>query len=399
VNIPHSDTLIVGGGIMGITTALALRARGQTVTLIDAGAIPHPLAASTDISKVIRIAYGADEFYMALGEAAMRGWHDWNAAWDAPLYHEVGTLMLTRAPMQPGDFEYESMQTFAKRGHQPERLDADAIVRRYPMWQHGSHVDGFYHAQSGYAESGRVVAALAEQARRAGAVIHEGQTFGALVEEDGRVIGVQTREGATFRAGHTLIAAGTWSHVLLPELAPFMRSTGHPVFHLQVEQPERFAGDQFPVFTADISHTGWYGFPLHPRENVIKIANHGAGQLMHPERDARIVTADDERAMRAFLARTFPALANAPVVYTRRCLYCDVFDGDFWIDRHPTRANLTVAAGGSGHAFKFAPVLGDIIADAIEGRPNTWLQRFKWRDLSAATGAIEASRYAGAIQA
>ncbi|MDZ4765899.1 MAG: FAD-dependent oxidoreductase [Chloroflexota bacterium] len=394
---PQSDILIVGGGIMGISTALELRARGQSVTIIDPGPLPHPLAASTDISKVVRIAYGADEFYMALGEVAMRGWHDWNAAWGEPLYHEVGTLMITRAPMQPGDFEYDSRQTFHQRGHQPDILDADEITRRYPAWKHGTYVDGFYHAGSGYAESGRVVAALIEQARREGVTIYEGQTFAALIEADGRVVGVRTREGATFRAGQTLVAAGTWTHVLIPELAPFMRSTGHPVFHLKTDQPEAFMPSVFPVFTADISHTGWYGFPIHPREGVIKIANHGAGQLLHPENDPRVVTADDEAALRSMLADTFPALLDAPIVYTRRCVYCDVFDGDFWIDRHPERAGLTVAAGGSGHAFKFAPVLGGIIADAVEGRANEWLHRFCWRDRASAPKKAEASRYQGAL--
>lgn len=389
------DILIVGGGIMGITAALELRSRGRSVALINPDALPHPLAASTDISKVIRIAYGADEFYMALGEVAIRGWHDWNAAWDEPLYHEVGTLMITRNPMQPGDFEYESMLTFAKRGHNPERLDADEIVRRYPMWKHGTYVDGFYHAQSGWAESGRVVGALANQARSAGVSIFEGQTFASFIESDGKIIGVRTREGECYHAGHILVAAGTWTPVLIPELARFMKSTGHPVFHLQTDQPEKFVPPEFPVFTADISHTGWYGFPLHPREKVIKIAVHGLGLTMHPENDPRVVTADDEAKLRAMLADTFPALANAPVVYTRRCLYSDVLDENFWIDRHPAHANLTVAAGGSGHAFKFAPVLGGIIADAVDARPNEWLHRFAWRDLTPQTEGTEASRWHG----
>ena len=115
----------------------------------------------------------------------------------------------------------------------------------------------------------------------------------------------------------------------------------------------------------------------------VKVANHGVGQVLHPEQDERVVTSSDIAQLRAFLATTLPALADAPLVATRRCLYVDTPDGDFWIDRHPDYVGLTVATGDSGHGFKFAPILGELIADAIEGKPNHWLARFRWRDFSA----------------
>ena len=76
---------------------------------------------------------------------------------------------------------------------------------------------------------------------------------------------------------------------------------------------------------------------------------------------------------------SLPALSGAPVASTRLCLYCDTFDGDFWIDRDSDRAGLIVAAGDSGHGSKFAPVLGPLIADVVERRPNPWSSRFAWR--------------------
>ncbi|MEZ4518282.1 MAG: FAD-dependent oxidoreductase [Chloroflexota bacterium] len=103
----------------------------------------------------------------------------------------------------------------------------------------------------------------------------------------------------------------------------------------------------------------------------------------------------DEAALRTFLENTFPALVDAPIVYTRRCLYCDTRDEHFWIDRHPEVEGLTVATGGSGHGFKFAPVLGDLIADAAESLPNPWLEKFRWRDLSDRAGGEEAARFHG----
>src|SRR6187431_2013848 len=99
---------VVGGGIFGVTAALAMRERGHDVSLHDPGPLPHPLAESTDISKVVRLDYGADEDYTALMERALDGWRGWNAAWREPLFHETGVLFVCRDEMAPGGFEYES---------------------------------------------------------------------------------------------------------------------------------------------------------------------------------------------------------------------------------------------------------------------------------------------------
>jgi glycine/D-amino acid oxidase-like deaminating enzyme len=388
------DVIVVGGGIFGVTAALELRQRGHDVLVLDPGPLPHPLAASTDISKVVRMEYGADEQYMEMVEQALPGWRQWNEALGAPLYHEVGVLMLTREPMAAGGFEHESYQLLRRRGHDDvQRLDEAEIARRFPAWQSGAFVDGFYHAEGGYAESGRVVAALMRLGQREGVRFHPGQKVVELVTDGERVSGVRTVEGEQFAAGQVLIAAGTWTHELVPELKPYMRSVGQPVFHLKATEAALFTPPQFPVFTADVARTGWYGFPLHPHERVVKVANHGAGHLLHPEQDERLVSEAEEEQLRAFLAAYLPALADAPVVYRRCCLYCDTLDEHLWIDQHPQREGLVVAAGGSGHGFKFAPVLGPLIADAVEGKENRWLERFRWRTLAPGTRGEEAARY------
>jgi glycine/D-amino acid oxidase-like deaminating enzyme len=180
-----------------------------------------------------------------------------------------------------------------------------------------------------------------------------------------------------------VLCAGSWTADLVPGLAPSLRATGQPVFHLRPAEPARFAGERFPVFCADIARTGWYGFPVN-RDGVLKIANHGVG--------AAELTAAHDTALRDFLRDCLPELADAPIVHRRRCVYCDTADGHFWIAADPARPRLIVAAGGSGHAFKFAPLLGDLIADAVEGRPGP--ARFRWRPELAAHGdSEEAARH------
>ena len=113
---------------------------------------------------------------------------------------------------------------------------------------------------------------------------------------------------------------------------------------------------------------------------------------MHPEA-RETVDANHEARTRKFLSSAIPALSDAPIAYRRICMYCDTFDGNFLIGHDPDREGLVVAAGGSGHAFKFAPVLGEIVADAVEHQHNKWGSRFAWREARAFGN--EEARYTG----
>jgi glycine/D-amino acid oxidase-like deaminating enzyme len=252
------DVIVIGAGIFGITAVLELQRRGYETAVLDPGPLPHPLAASTDISKVIRMEYGADETYMAMVETSLAGWQQWNEGWREPLYHECGVIMLTQEPMTSGGFEHESYQLLLKRGHKPERLNTDEIRRRFPAWNADLYVDGFFHAKAGYAESGRVVTALLQQAKQAGTAVHPNQTVSEIIVKDGRVTGLRTQEGETFHTPHVLVAAGTWTHLLVPDLAPFMRSVGQPVFHLQLDAKTAPRGSppNFVVCAAGLNNTG-----------------------------------------------------------------------------------------------------------------------------------------------
>lgn len=388
--------VVVGAGIFGITAALELRRRGHRVTVVDPGPLPHPLAASTDISKVIRMEYGPDESYMALMEEARDGWIAWNASWwDAgvdPLFQETGVLMVCRDPMASGGFEFESWEMLRTRGHRPERIDAAGLTRRFPAWSTGRYVDGFFHHKGGYAESGRVVEAVARWAVAAGVELQLGRRISGLAERRGRVVGVRDHAGALIDADDVVLACGAWTGKLLG-LAQAIRPTGHPVFHLRPEDEEPFAPARFPTFTADVARTGYYGFPAN-RDGIVKIANHGVGLEIDPDAPRQVTTRQREQ-LHAFLEETFPELLKAPIVFTRLCLYADTQDEDFWIARDPDRQGLTVTTGGSGHGFKFAPILGGLAADAVEGITNPWLEKFRWRPEVVLARGKEAARYHG----
>jgi sarcosine oxidase / L-pipecolate oxidase len=384
--------IIVGAGINGVTAAIELKRRGHEVVLVDPGPLPHPLAASTDISKAVRAAYGADEDYTALAERSIKIWRRWNDEFAAHLYHEVGFLFLRRRRLQPGDFEYESFRLLQERGHVLERMNPARLRQRFPAWNAERYEDGFFESKAGYMESGRVIAALVARAKSIGVKLREGSIFADLEEKDDRVAGIVLRNGARIAGDVVVFATGAWTPYLLPFTRDFLRATGHPVFHLKPRNPELFLPERFPIFGADISTTGYYGFPLS-REGVVKVANHGPGREMSPDSAERTVTPEEENNMRKFLSETFPTLVDAPIVYTRICLYCDTHDGHFWIAPDPQRRGLIIAAGDNGHGAKFAPLLGGIIADAVEGKDNPILHKFRWRPEVRVGSGKEAARF------
>lgn len=373
--------LVVGGGIFGASAARVLAQRGHAVTLISPTRGPHPQASTTDISKVVRMDYGLDPLYTELMEQAM-------PLWEAdPLYHPDGFLILRRDAMVPGGFEHDSFSMLTRRGHAVERMTSQTLAERHPAWSAERYPDGYHNPRAGWAESGAILARALQQAEAAGVICRTARVTELLGTST--VTGVQTADGQRISGQHVLIAAGAWTTTILPELEAVMAPIAQPVMHFRPTNPSAYSAPAFPTWAADISGTGWYGFPVNA-DGILKVANHGPGMRIDPDGD-RTVPSTIEPMSRAFFAQTFPGLVDAPLHSSRLCLYCDTFDGDFWIDRHPTRAGLSVAAGGSGHGFKFAPLLGALIADVVEG--GAPIPRFAWR--TRGTHKTEQARFNG----
>jgi glycine/D-amino acid oxidase-like deaminating enzyme len=389
-----SKVIVVGAGINGVTAAIELKKRGHSVVLVDPGPLPHPLAASTDISKAVRAAYGADEDYTALAEHSIKLWRKWNEEFGIELYHKVGVMFVRRREMKPGDFEYESFKMLQKRGLKVERMNSAQLWRGFPAWNPELFRDGILEVEAGYAESGRAVGALAKHAASIGVELRSSSRFTHLSERDHRIEGIVLDNGERIIGDRIVMAVGAWTPYLLPFTKKFFRASGQPVFHLKPPRPELFRRDRFPVFGADITTTGYYGFPLN-RDGIVKIANHGPGREMSPDSPQRAVTSEEEENLREFLSWAFPTLADAPIVYTRVCMYCDTHDGNFWIAPDPEREGLVIAAGDCGHGFKFAPVLGEIIADAVEEKSNPILEKFRWRPEVRAGSGTDVARFQG----
>ncbi len=372
-----NSIIVVGAGVFGASAALELRKRGHEVTLLDPGPVPHVLAASTDISKVLRMDYGSDEFYMELMEASFEGWDRWNESWGVQLFHQTGVLVLAGKPMQSGGFEQDSLEMLRKRGHSPTHMTQLELSDRFPAWNFEGYPEGYFNPRAGWAESGEVVARLISEGKTLGVRVRGSAALESLLEEGSKIVGLRTNTGDEHRADVVVVATGAWTPSLLPHLTDLMWSVGQPVFHFLVEDPAAYQPPAFTTWNADIGNSGWYGFPALD-DGTLKIANHGPGTLQSADAP-REVGADAEQHFRRFFEHALPGLVDAPVISSRLCMYCDTWDGNFLIDHDPDRPGLVVATGGSGHGFKFAPMLGPIIADVVERKPNKFSERFRWR--------------------
>lgn len=382
---------MVGAGIFGLAGALELADRGYQVTIVNAGPIPHPSAASNDVSRMVRMDYGNDRLHCRLASEAIDGWRRWNAHWGRDLYHQDGLLFLSSRPLEEEGFEGDSYRTLSEEGFSLQRLGSPEIASRYPGWNSDYYVDGYFNPRGGWAEAGSVVALLARDATARGIGLRTAVVSSISVGSGG-VSGVVTEDGTEIKADHVVVAAGVWTPSLLPELNGFLRLSGQPILYFEPADPEPFRPPLFPPWGADIATTGWYGFPAN-REGVVKIGVHGPGYSVSAEAP-RVPPVDEDIALcRDFLSHSLPALADAPLHALKMCVYTDTWDGNFLISRHPEVEGLTVASGGSGHGFKFGPVLGGLIADAVEGTPNPYLEAFAWRPIGDL--ATEASRYPG----
>ncbi len=378
--------IIVGAGIFGATAALSLCKRGQKVTLVDSGPLPRPnlLAASVDSSRAVRSEYGDDLFYVDLAKQAIEIWREeWNLRWGERLYEQAGMLLASSQPLEVESFESHCYASVLKRKEAVERMQPSTLAQRFPQWSADAWVDGYFNPAAGFAKAERSLVLLLAEARAAGVEMKGECTMAELLMIGDRVEGVRCSNGREFHGDLVLLATGAWSPNLHPALRPVLEPSAQTLVYFKPADPRPYAADRFPFWAWDIARLGWYGFPAS-EDGLVKVGHHGSGRKLAV--DCRDPDPRVEPELRSFLATVLPGLAAAPTIATKVCFYTDSIDGDFWIGAVPGQAGLFVATGGSGHAFKFAPVLGDIIANAVEGVSDPRLARFAWREPESGAG-------------
>lgn len=329
------DLVIVGGGLMGLSTAWAAAKRGARVTLVDPRPTINDHNASNDESKVFRFAYGRQREYVQLAKRALPLWRQLEDESGRQLLHQTGLLMFG----PPGGFHQQSARTLLEMG---ERVN----VMKGPFPGFADLDEAVLDPNGGWLDARACLRALEERAAAAGAHVRRGVGARSV-----RATEVALDDGTTLTARAVVVTAGFHAPRLLPGLRARLRIT---------RQPELFfdAPADFPETTTFAAfEEGFYGFPR--KEGAVKIADHGKGPAVMDFEHRPPPTPKEVATARAWLRRRMPELAERPLARHRICLYDNTSDDRFILGKMD---GTVVGAGFSGHGFKFGPAIGEELA-------------------------------------
>lgn len=365
------DVVVIGLGAIGSAALYRLARRGQRVLGFDRFEAGHERGSSHGHTRIIRLGYYEHPSYVPLLHETYRLWSEFEAAAGRPLMRTTGIVEIG-AP----DCELirGTLASSREHGLRHELLDAAEVMRRYPAYTLPPHFVGVVQPEAAVLEAEASVAAMQALAVAHGAQIRTGERVLSIEPKGGGVRIVTERD--TIEAARVVVTAGPWLGALLPELDLPLQVTRQAVLWVKPARPDLFDSARFPIFMLESRHGIHYGFPYEERFGL-KVARHfHVSEQVDPETYDRTVSGDDEAIVREALAEFIPA-ANAANLVTRTCLYTMTPDGHFIVDRHPDAPQIVVASVCSGHGFKFAPVMGDILADlATRGDTARDISRF-----------------------
>ncbi|MEI7804208.1 MAG: N-methyl-L-tryptophan oxidase [Hyphomicrobiales bacterium] len=363
------DAIVIGAGAMGGAALYQVGRRGARVLGIECLTPGHEGGSSHGAKRVIRISYYEHPSYVPLVRAASTLWRELEGVSGQKLLHTTGIIEIGRP-----DCELIQGTLASARHHhlQHQALDAAEVMRRIPAFKLPDDFIGVWQPDGGYLEAGAGIKAHIDLALAAGAELHTNEIVRA-VEPRGTGVRVTTDRG-TYDAKTAIVAAGAWAKTFFPDLP--LRVTRQVLGWFKPRDPAPFAQGKFPVFMLESEHGIHYGFPLD--DAGLKISKHfHRNETADPGTCERAVSAADENAIRAGIAGYLPD-ANGPLLEAKTCLYTMTPDGDFIIDQIPSCPQIILASPCSGHGFKFAPVVGEILADlAMEGTTGHDISRFR----------------------
>jgi sarcosine oxidase len=387
--IPSTDVIVIGLGAMGSAIAGNLAARGLRVAAFDRFTPPHVQGSSHGRSRIFRQAYFEDPRYVHLLLRARELWEKLEHESGRKLLHVTGALMI--AP-QDGQLVKRSAESAGQFSLPHEILAAAEIKRRWPVFRTHEHTEALLEHDAGFLIPEQCIEAQLALAARAGAKLHFDEPVLEWSHSAGGVT-VRTARGG-YSAGHLVIAAGPWAPQVLAEMGWPMRVTRQVIFWFEPkENLNAYRRGRLPIYLIETESDKpiVYGFPLTGPDNEgLKVGVHGSNEVCTPENVCREIRPEDEQAIRRALAETLPSLADR-LVRAETCLYTMTPDENFILGLHPKYPEVTLAAGFSGHGFKFAPVIGEIVGELVSsGRSRFDIEMFSPLRFASAMGASPA---------
>jgi sarcosine oxidase len=363
------DVIVAGLGGMGSAAAYQLAGRGRRVLGLERYTPAHDRGSSHGQSRIIRQAYFEDPSYVPLLLRAYELWERLERETGDNLMTLTGGLMI--GPPDSRTFT-GSIATADEYGLPYEVYDAAELKHRYPVFEPTENTVALFEAKAGFVRPEAAVKAHLDRATAMGADLKFGEEI-LTWEPTASGVLVETASG-TYEAGRLIVTAGAWAPKLLADLGLPLEVTRQILFWFDpVGGVEPFLSNRFPVFIWEPEDgNSFYSIPAHDGpEGGVKVAFFRAdGKPADPDTIDREVHDEEIDFIRSYLAKYVPAL-DGQLLYARTCMYTNTPDEHFVISAHPEHPQVAIAAGFSGHGFKFCGVVGEILADLVtEGETN-----------------------------
>ncbi len=313
------DVAVIGAGVFGAWTAYQLRLSGASVLLVDAYGPGNSRASSGGESRIIRLGYGPDEIYSRSAERSLVLWQQLFEDSNCPeLFQKTGVLWLAR---EHDPYCEATLATLKRLGARYERLNRDELATRFPQLDIGPINWAILEPDSGVLQARRAVQAVVAQALDAGVNYLHGAIAAPVISS------IQTISGKEIDAGKFVFACGPWLPKLFPDLlGDLIQVTRQEVFFFGLPAgDDRFKAGVLPAWI-DFNDLV-YGVP-NVDGRGFKLAIDAHGPAFDPDSGERVVSAQGLLAVREYLARRVPLMADAPVTETRVCQYENTSNGE-----------------------------------------------------------------------
>jgi sarcosine oxidase len=366
------DAIVVGVGGMGSAAVYHLARRAKRVLGLERFDIPNDMGSSHGVTRIIRLAYFEHPGYVPLLKRAYALWRELQDLAGEQLLYITGSV--DAGP--PGSPVFEGARSSAElHGLSHEVLTSAELTRRFPAYRLSPETMAVLQPEGGFLLPERCIVAHVNAALALGAEVHGREQ---VLEWEPRGDGVVVRTSrATYTAESLLVTAGAWAAKLIPRLVGLAVPERQVLAWLQPRRPEWFAPDRFPVFVLTVGDGHYYGLPVFGVPGFKLGRYHHLKQRVDPDSIDRDCHPEDEAILCAFAERYFPDGAG-PTMALKVCQFTNSPDEHFIIDFDPDSSRMVLAAGFSGHGYKFCSVVGEILADlTIDGSTRHDIDLFR----------------------
>jgi sarcosine oxidase len=371
--ITSFDVIVIGVGSMGSATCYYLAKRGYKVLGLEQFDISHEFGSHAGQSRIIRKAYFEHPDYVPLLENAYKNWNTLEHETGDQLYFKTGLLY---SGTSNNEMIKGVKQSAALYNIELEKLNVADANKRFSQFLFPENFEILFEPEAGFIPPEKAIRLYAAEAKKNGAIIHTNEKV-IDWKKDGNNLTITTNKN-TYQCNKLIITAGAWAGKMIPGFTDKIKVTRQFVAWIKTKNDGQFELNKFPCWMVSDNekHGCYYGFPLLDTKKFgepagLKLAHHFPKEITDPDKVNRQVTEIDIQNLKYCLDKYLPGVFDS-ILHTKICLYANSPDENFIIDKLPGyEENVSIACGFSGHGFKFASVIGEILADlAIDNKTD-----------------------------